>query len=66
MLSYAAVAENNAVGRTKFNMLEKMLQPVGPPPSQPATIVLAETPAAGAAGQAGGKQSKKSTDMDAE
>lgn len=32
ILSYFAVAENESVGRVKYAMLEKMLQPCGPPP----------------------------------
>jgi splicing factor 3B subunit 5 len=36
MLTYFAVAQNEAVGRTKFNMLERMVQPCGPPPPKPA------------------------------
>lgn len=36
MLTYFAVAQNEAAGRTKFNMLEKMVQPCGPPPAKPA------------------------------
>ncbi|KAI8809066.1 splicing factor 3B subunit 5-like protein [Cladochytrium replicatum] len=31
LLSYFAVAQNESVGRARFNMLEKMLQPCGPP-----------------------------------
>lgn len=34
LLSYFALAENESVGRVKFNMLEKMLQPCGPPPQK--------------------------------
>lgn len=34
MLSYFAAAENEAVGRVRYNMLEKMLQPCGPPPQK--------------------------------
>lgn len=29
---YFSVAENEAVGRIKFNTLQKMIQPCGPPP----------------------------------
>ncbi len=32
MLAYCAVAEGEAIGRVKHTMLEKMLQPCGPPP----------------------------------
>ena len=31
-LSFSAVVENEAVGRVRYTMLEKMLQPCGPPP----------------------------------
>jgi splicing factor 3B subunit 5 len=34
-LAYVAVAENESIGRTKFKLLEKMLQPCGPPPVLP-------------------------------
>ena len=37
MLSYFSVAENESVGRTKFNLLQKMLLPCGLPPSTHAT-----------------------------
>lgn len=33
-LSYFAVAENEAVARTRYKLLEKMLQPCGPPPEK--------------------------------
>ena len=29
---YIAVAENESVGRVKFNAMQKMIQPCGPPP----------------------------------
>lgn len=32
-LAYIAVAQNDAVGRVRYQMLEKMLQPCGPPPA---------------------------------
>mmetsp|Transcript_2465 Transcript_2465/g.5221 ORF Transcript_2465/g.5221 Transcript_2465/m.5221 type:complete len:91 (+) Transcript_2465:118-390(+) len=32
MLSYFAVAQNDSVGRVRYQLLEKMLQPCGPPP----------------------------------
>eukprot|EP01039_Chlorochromonas_danica_P001380 gene1377-1501_t len=32
MLSYFAVAQNDAIGRVRYQLLEKMLQPCGPPP----------------------------------
>eukprot|EP00752_Nemacystus_decipiens_P004948 g4501.t1 len=34
LLTYFAVAENNAVGRVRYQLLEKMLQPCGPPPAK--------------------------------
>lgn len=34
MLSYFATAENEAIGRVRFNMLNKMLLPCGLPPKQ--------------------------------
>lgn len=34
LIAYAAVAENVAIGRARFNMIEKMLAPVGPPPKE--------------------------------
>ena len=36
MLTYCAVAQNESVGRTKFAMLERMVQPCGPPPPKTA------------------------------
>jgi splicing factor 3B subunit 5 len=35
LLNYVAVAENEAKARVRFNMMEKMLQPCGPPPQKP-------------------------------
>mmetsp|Transcript_2254 Transcript_2254/g.3546 ORF Transcript_2254/g.3546 Transcript_2254/m.3546 type:complete len:92 (+) Transcript_2254:112-387(+) len=32
MLSYIAVAQNDSIGRVRYQLLEKMLQPCGPPP----------------------------------
>jgi len=32
MLRFVSVATNESVGRVRYNMLEKMLQPCGPPP----------------------------------
>src|SRR6056297_500137 len=32
-LAYIAVAQNDAVGRVRYQLLEKMLQPCGPPPA---------------------------------
>lgn len=34
MLAYFAVAEGESIGRVKYTMLEKMLQPCGPPPAR--------------------------------
>jgi len=34
LLSYMSVAENESVGRTRYKLMEKMLQPVGPPPKK--------------------------------
>jgi splicing factor 3B subunit 5 len=33
-LSYYAVAQNESVGRVRAQMLEKMLEPCGPPPTK--------------------------------
>jgi len=35
MLNYIAISENETKGRVKFSMMEKMLQPCGPPPERP-------------------------------
>ncbi|TEB38640.1 splicing factor 3B, subunit 5, partial [Coprinellus micaceus] len=32
LASYLAIADNEAIGRVKFEMTERMLQPCGPPP----------------------------------
>ena len=32
LASYIAVAENESIGRVKFNSLQRMIQPCGPPP----------------------------------
>lgn len=32
MLSYIAVAQGDSIGRVRYQLLEKMLQPCGPPP----------------------------------
>jgi len=32
MLTYFSMAQNQATGRTKYALLDKMLAPVGPPP----------------------------------
>jgi len=34
MLSFSAVAQNESVGRLRYQMLEKMLQPCGLPPAK--------------------------------
>ncbi|CAG0900751.1 unnamed protein product [Cyprideis torosa] len=35
LLNFVAIAENEAKARIRFNLLEKMLQPCGPPPVKP-------------------------------
>lgn len=35
MLAYFATAENEALGRVRYNLLQKMLLPCGLPPKQP-------------------------------
>ncbi|XP_035679326.1 splicing factor 3B subunit 5 [Branchiostoma floridae] len=35
MLNYFAIAENETKARVKFNLMERMLQPCGPPPEKP-------------------------------
>lgn len=32
MLAYFAAAQNQAVGRTRYELMERMVQPCGPPP----------------------------------
>ena len=32
LVSYFAVAENQSIGRVKYNLLQKMIQPCGPTP----------------------------------
>ncbi|XP_067942435.1 splicing factor 3B subunit 5-like [Watersipora subatra] len=34
MLSYFALAENESRARVKFNFMERMIQPCGPPPER--------------------------------
>mmetsp|Transcript_6003 Transcript_6003/g.8976 ORF Transcript_6003/g.8976 Transcript_6003/m.8976 type:complete len:90 (-) Transcript_6003:271-540(-) len=34
MMSYFAVAQNDSIGRVRYQLLEKMLQPCGPPPGK--------------------------------
>lgn len=34
LLSYYAIAENETMARVRFNLMEKMLQPCGPPPEK--------------------------------
>eukprot|EP00978_Attheya_sp_CCMP212_P042940 scaffold271346_cov60-Attheya_sp.AAC.2 len=36
-LSYYAVAQNESIGRVRSQMLEKMIQPCGPPPANKET-----------------------------
>ena len=56
MLLYASAAEGAATGRTRFSLLTKMIEPVGPPPalSPAALLTRAVLAKAGAAGAAGG------------
>ena len=35
LLSFFALAENESKARIRFNLMEKMLQPCGPPPEKP-------------------------------
>mmetsp|Transcript_3887 Transcript_3887/g.5688 ORF Transcript_3887/g.5688 Transcript_3887/m.5688 type:complete len:101 (-) Transcript_3887:17-319(-) len=35
MLAFFSVAENESIGRMKFNLIERMVQPCGPPPQGP-------------------------------
>lgn len=42
MLLYAATAEGVAVGRMRYNLMERMLSPVGPPPAAPPAALLHE------------------------
>ncbi|OAD58319.1 Cytoplasmic tRNA 2-thiolation protein 1 [Eufriesea mexicana] len=35
LLNFFAIAENEAKARVRFNLMEKMLQPCGPPPEKP-------------------------------
>ncbi|KAI8837195.1 Splicing factor 3B subunit 5 [Chytriomyces hyalinus] len=34
LAAYFAVAENESIGRVRFNLIEKMIRPCGPPPQQ--------------------------------
>ncbi|KAI0095228.1 splicing factor 3B subunit 10-domain-containing protein [Irpex rosettiformis] len=34
LLSYLSIADGEATGRVKFEMVERMLQPCGPPPAK--------------------------------
>ncbi|KAF8910069.1 splicing factor 3B subunit 5/RDS3 complex subunit 10, partial [Gymnopilus junonius] len=34
LLSYLAIADGESIGRVKFEMTERMLQPCGPPPKK--------------------------------
>jgi hypothetical protein len=40
-LAYFAAAENAAVGRVRYAMLEKMIAPCGPPPTKPGAAAAA-------------------------
>lgn len=33
MLAFIGVAQNDAIGRVKFQLLERYIQPCGPPPA---------------------------------
>lgn len=35
LLNYFAIAENESKARVRFNLMERMLQPCGPPPEKP-------------------------------
>ncbi|CAH1721880.1 unnamed protein product [Macrosiphum euphorbiae] len=35
LLNWFGIAENEAKARVRFNLMEKMLQPCGPPPEKP-------------------------------
>jgi len=35
LLNFFAISENEAKARVRFNLMEKMLQPCGPPPEKP-------------------------------
>ena len=35
LLNYFAIAENESKARVRFNLMEKMLQPCGPPADKP-------------------------------
>jgi len=43
MQSYFAVAQNDSIGRVRYQMLEKMLQPCGPPPPKTEDDTCAES-----------------------
>ena len=34
LLSYFAIAKNESIGRERFNLMQKMLLPCGPPPQR--------------------------------
>ena len=34
MLQFLAVAQGDSIGRIRYNLLERMLQPCGPPPEK--------------------------------
>jgi splicing factor 3B subunit 5 len=38
-LSYYAVAQNESIGRVRSQMIEKMVQPCGPPPKKEEPVV---------------------------
>ena len=35
LMNYFAICENEAKARVRFNLMERMLQPCGPPPEKP-------------------------------
>jgi hypothetical protein len=54
MLLYASTAEGAAAGRTRFSLLTKMVDPVGPPPAAAPAAALAKAVLAQRAGKEGG------------
>ncbi len=58
MLLYAATAEGVSVARQRLNIMEKMIEPCGPPPVRSPAAILLETAAKSAA--AAGKTSTSS------
>ena len=54
MLLYASTAEGAAAGRTRFSLLSKMVDPVGPPPAVAPAAALVKAVLAERAGKEGG------------